>query len=159
MSQTIALETCKPAVWVSNFDGDLKLLICVCCVAICAAAVVRGQFMPKLISGHLSTARVCRCTPIFGRYQYRRVLAGPSFNPFLLQCSNHDRYRASSPSTHQLENHTSNIPKYLLPSTEVEPGFSTFGGMLVPVLQLISPVCKTGTSLKYTQVPTPYKVL
>jgi hypothetical protein len=36
----------------------------------------------------------------------------------------------------------------LLPSTEVEPGFSTFGGMLVPVLQLISPVCKTGTSLK-----------
>jgi hypothetical protein len=32
----------------------------------------------------------------------------------------------------------------LLPSTEVEPGF---GGMLVPVLQLISPVCKTGTSL------------
>jgi hypothetical protein len=34
----------------------------------------------------------------------------------------------------------------LLPSTEVEPGFSTFGGMLVPVLQLISPVCKTGTS-------------
>jgi hypothetical protein len=29
----------------------------------------------------------------------------------------------------------------LLPSTEVEPGFSTFGGMLVPVLQLISPVC------------------
>jgi hypothetical protein len=35
----------------------------------------------------------------------------------------------------------------LLPSTEVEPGFSTFGGMLVPVLQLISPVCKTGTSL------------
>jgi hypothetical protein len=35
----------------------------------------------------------------------------------------------------------------LLPSTEVEPGFSTFGGMLVPVLQLISPVCETGTSL------------
>jgi hypothetical protein len=35
----------------------------------------------------------------------------------------------------------------LLPSTEVEPGFSTFGGMLVPVLQLISPVCKTSTSL------------
>jgi hypothetical protein len=35
----------------------------------------------------------------------------------------------------------------LLPTTEVEPGFSTFGGMLVPVLQLISPVCKTGTSL------------
>jgi hypothetical protein len=34
----------------------------------------------------------------------------------------------------------------LLPTTEVEPGFSTFGGMLVPVLQLISPVCKTGTS-------------
>jgi hypothetical protein len=34
-----------------------------------------------------------------------------------------------------------------LPTTEVEPGFSTFGGMLVPVLQLISPVCKTGTSL------------
>jgi hypothetical protein len=33
----------------------------------------------------------------------------------------------------------------LLPTTEVEPGFSTFGGMLVPVLQLISPVCKTGT--------------
>jgi hypothetical protein len=30
--------------------------------------------------------------------------------------------------------------------TEVEPGFPTFGGMLVPVLQLISPVCKTGTS-------------
>jgi hypothetical protein len=27
----------------------------------------------------------------------------------------------------------------LLPTTEVEPGFSTFGGMLVPVLQLISP--------------------
>jgi hypothetical protein len=36
----------------------------------------------------------------------------------------------------------------LLPTTEVEPGFSTFGGMLVPVLQLISPVCKTGTSLQ-----------
>jgi hypothetical protein len=36
--------------------------------------------------------------------------------------------------------------QFLLPSTEVEPGFSTFGGMLVPVLQLISPVCKTGTS-------------
>jgi hypothetical protein len=36
----------------------------------------------------------------------------------------------------------------LLPTTEVEPGFSTFGGMLVPVLQLISPVCKTGTSLE-----------
>jgi hypothetical protein len=35
--------------------------------------------------------------------------------------------------------------QFLLPSTEVEPGFSTFGGMLVPVLQLISPVCKTGT--------------
>jgi hypothetical protein len=35
----------------------------------------------------------------------------------------------------------------LLPTTEVEPGFSTFGGMLVPVLQLISPVCKTGTTL------------
>jgi hypothetical protein len=35
----------------------------------------------------------------------------------------------------------------LLPTTEVEPGFSTFGGMLVPVLQLISSVCKTGTSL------------
>jgi hypothetical protein len=35
----------------------------------------------------------------------------------------------------------------LLPTTEVEPGFSTFGGMLVPVLQLISTVCKTGTSL------------
>jgi hypothetical protein len=35
----------------------------------------------------------------------------------------------------------------LLPTTEVEPGFSTFGGMLVTVLQLISPVCKTGTSL------------
>jgi hypothetical protein len=34
-----------------------------------------------------------------------------------------------------------------LPTTEVEPGFSTCGGMLVPVLQLISPVCKTGTSL------------
>jgi hypothetical protein len=34
----------------------------------------------------------------------------------------------------------------LLPTTEVEPGFSTFGGMLVPVLQLISPVCKTGAS-------------
>jgi hypothetical protein len=33
------------------------------------------------------------------------------------------------------------------PTTEVEPGFSTLGGMLVPVLQLISPVCKTGTSL------------
>jgi hypothetical protein len=32
----------------------------------------------------------------------------------------------------------------LLPTTEVEPGFSTFGGMLVPVL---SPMCKTGTSL------------
>jgi hypothetical protein len=31
-------------------------------------------------------------------------------------------------------------------TTEVEPGFSTFGGMLVPVLQLISPVCKTGTT-------------
>jgi hypothetical protein len=40
----------------------------------------------------------------------------------------------------------------LLPSTEVEPVFSTFGGMLVPVLQLISPVCKTGTSLK-SEVP------
>jgi hypothetical protein len=38
----------------------------------------------------------------------------------------------------------------LLPTTEVEPGFSTFGGMLVPVLQLISPVCKTGTSLDTT---------
>jgi hypothetical protein len=37
----------------------------------------------------------------------------------------------------------------LLPTTEVEPGFSTFGGMLVPVLQLISPVCKTGTSLYF----------
>jgi hypothetical protein len=37
----------------------------------------------------------------------------------------------------------------LLPTTEVEPGFSTFGGMLVPVLQLISPVCKTGTSLMH----------
>jgi hypothetical protein len=37
----------------------------------------------------------------------------------------------------------------LLPTTEVEPGFSTFGGMLVPVLQLISPVCKTGTNLFY----------
>jgi hypothetical protein len=37
----------------------------------------------------------------------------------------------------------------LLPTTEVEPGFSTFGGMLVPVLQLISPVCKTGTSLLF----------
>jgi hypothetical protein len=36
--------------------------------------------------------------------------------------------------------------QFPLPSTEVEPGFSTFGGMLVPVLQLISPVCKTGTS-------------
>jgi hypothetical protein len=36
----------------------------------------------------------------------------------------------------------------VVPTTEVaEPGFSTFGGMLVPVLQLISPVCKTGTSL------------
>jgi hypothetical protein len=34
----------------------------------------------------------------------------------------------------------------LLPTTEVEPGFSTFGGMLVPVLQLTSPVCKSGTS-------------
>jgi hypothetical protein len=40
----------------------------------------------------------------------------------------------------------------LLPTTEVEPGFSTFGGMLVPVLQLISPVCKTGTSLYVTYV-------
>jgi hypothetical protein len=38
----------------------------------------------------------------------------------------------------------------LLPSTEVELGMSTFGGMLVPVLQLISPVCKTGTSLYIT---------
>jgi hypothetical protein len=37
--------------------------------------------------------------------------------------------------------------QFLLPSTEVEPGFSTFGGMLVPVLKLISPVCKAGTSL------------
>jgi hypothetical protein len=37
--------------------------------------------------------------------------------------------------------------QFLLPSTEVEPGFSTFGGMLVPVLQLISQVYKTGTSL------------
>jgi hypothetical protein len=35
----------------------------------------------------------------------------------------------------------------LLPTTEVEPGFFTFGGMPVPVLQLISPVCNTGTSL------------
>jgi hypothetical protein len=35
----------------------------------------------------------------------------------------------------------------LLPTTEVEPGFSTLGGMLVPVLQLISPVCKAGISL------------
>jgi hypothetical protein len=40
----------------------------------------------------------------------------------------------------------------LLPTTEVEPGFSTFGGMLVPVLQLISPVCKTGTSLSGKKV-------
>jgi hypothetical protein len=39
-----------------------------------------------------------------------------------------------------------------LPSTEVEPGFSTFGGMLVPVLQLISPVCKTGTYLQVSSV-------
>jgi hypothetical protein len=39
---------------------------------------------------------------------------------------------------------------WVRPSTEVEPGFSTFGGMLVPVLQLISPVCKTGTSLYVT---------
>jgi hypothetical protein len=37
--------------------------------------------------------------------------------------------------------------QFLLPSTEVEPEFSTFGVMLVPVLQLISPVCKTGTFL------------
>jgi hypothetical protein len=35
----------------------------------------------------------------------------------------------------------------LLPTTEVEPEFSTFGGMLVSVLQLISPMCKTGTSV------------
>jgi hypothetical protein len=47
--------------------------------------------------------------------------------------------------------------QFLLPSTEVEPGFSTFGGMLVPVLQLISPVCKTGTSL-YPFVTTTYKI-
>jgi hypothetical protein len=40
----------------------------------------------------------------------------------------------------------------LLPTTEVEPGFSTFGGMLVPVLQLISPVCKTGTSVSCMHV-------
>jgi hypothetical protein len=33
----------------------------------------------------------------------------------------------------------------LLPTTEVEPGLSAFGGTLFPVLQLISPVCKTGT--------------
>jgi hypothetical protein len=32
-------------------------------------------------------------------------------------------------------------------TTEVEPAFSTFVGMLVPVLQLNSPVCNTGTSL------------
>jgi hypothetical protein len=44
----------------------------------------------------------------------------------------------------------------LLPSTEVEPGFSTFGGMLVPVLQLISPVCKTGTSLLNSYVRVRY---
>jgi hypothetical protein len=43
----------------------------------------------------------------------------------------------------------------LLPTTEVEPGFSTFGGMLVPVLQLISPVCKTGTSLVLSR---PYRL-
>jgi hypothetical protein len=40
----------------------------------------------------------------------------------------------------------------LLPTTEVEPGFSTFGGMLVPVLQLISPVCKTGTYIPFRYV-------
>jgi hypothetical protein len=44
----------------------------------------------------------------------------------------------------------------LLPSTEVEPGFSTFGGMLVPVLQLMSPVCKTGTSLGIKRVHHPF---
>jgi hypothetical protein len=42
----------------------------------------------------------------------------------------------------------------LLPTTEVEPGFSTFGGMLVPVLQLISPVCKTGTAPRWYHVRT-----
>jgi hypothetical protein len=41
----------------------------------------------------------------------------------------------------------------LLPTTEVEPGFFTFGGMLVLVLQLISPVCKTGTSLLTARDP------
>jgi hypothetical protein len=35
----------------------------------------------------------------------------------------------------------------LLPTTEVEPEFSTLDGMLVPVLHPISPVCKTSTSL------------
>jgi hypothetical protein len=46
----------------------------------------------------------------------------------------------------------------LLPSTEVEPGFSAFGGMLVPVLQLISPVCKTGTSLFLGSPPPGYVI-
>jgi hypothetical protein len=46
----------------------------------------------------------------------------------------------------------------LLPTTEVEPGFSTFGGMLVPVLELISPVCKTGTSLTYGHVPIGFEL-
>jgi hypothetical protein len=46
----------------------------------------------------------------------------------------------------------------LLPSTEVEPGFSTFGGVLVPVLQLISPVCKTGTSLTCSSASGPASV-
>jgi hypothetical protein len=39
----------------------------------------------------------------------------------------------------------------LLPTMEVEPGFSTFGGMLVRVPHLISPMCKTGTTLFLTR--------
>jgi hypothetical protein len=35
-----------------------------------------------------------------------------------------------------------------IPASMVEPGISTFGDMLVLVLQLISPVCKIGTSLE-----------
>jgi hypothetical protein len=45
--------------------------------------------------------------------------------------------------------------QFLLPSTKVEPGFSTFGGMLVPVLQLISPVCKTGMYIPSTNIQGP----
>jgi hypothetical protein len=67
-------------------EGDLRLPKLGRFVAILAAAVVRGQFMPKSISGHrisISTARQCRHTPIFGRRKYRLLFAGPLFNPSL----------------------------------------------------------------------------